>query len=209
MSLTLQGAFEQMPLLAVLRGIYPDEAEPVGEALIEAGFTTLEVTLDSPEPFTSIERLARRFGDSVFVLAGTVLKPDAVSSVAQAGGRAIVAPNLNEAVVRETKRAGLLSMPGVLTPTEAFNALDYGADALKIFPGDAISPAVVKGMKAVLPAGTQICVTGGVTANNLGDFLTAGADAAGIGSALFKHGRPAAEIGAEARRLVEAVRGAR
>jgi 2-dehydro-3-deoxyphosphogalactonate aldolase len=209
MSLTLQAAFAKMPLLAVLRGIHPDEAEPVGEALIAAGFTALEVTLDSPEPFTSIERLAKRFGDDAFILAGTVLKPAAVAAVAQAGGRAIVAPNLSESVVRATKRAGLLSMPGVLTPTEAFNALDYGADALKIFPGDAISPAVVKGMKAVLPQGTQICVTGGITAENIADFLAAGADAVGIGSALFKHGRPASEIGAEARRLVEAVRGAR
>lgn len=209
MSLTLRGAFEKLPLLAVLRGIHPDEAEPVGEALVGAGFTALEVTLDSPDAFTSIERLAKRFGEDAFILAGTVLTPDAVASVARAGGKAIVAPNLNETVVRMTKRAGLLSMPGVLTPSEAFNALSYGADALKIFPGDAISPSVVKGMKAVLPQGTLVCVTGGVTTANIAAFLEAGSDAAGIGSALFKHGRPASEIAAEARRLVEAVRGAR
>jgi len=209
MTLTLQSAFERMPLLAVLRGLHPDEAGPVGEALVAAGLTALEVTLDSPDPFESINQLAGQFGDKAYILAGTVLKAEHVAAVAQAGGRAIVAPNLNEAVVRETKRHGLVSMPGVLTPSEAFNALDYGADALKIFPGDAISPAVVKGMRAVLPEDTPICVTGGVNSGNLAAFLSAGADAVGIGSALFKHGKPSSEIAEDARRLVEAVRSGR
>ncbi len=205
MTLSLQSAFARMPLLAVLRGLRINEAEAVGGALVDAGFRVLEVTLDSPEPCRSIEALAKRFGEEAFIAAGTVLRPAQVAEVAAAGGRAIVAPNFNADVVRATKAAGLVSMPGILTPTEAFNAIDAGADGLKIFPGDAISPAVVKGLRAVLPKDVLLCVTGGVNAANIAAFLAAGASAAGIGSALYQPGKPAGDIAAAARQLVEAV----
>jgi 2-dehydro-3-deoxyphosphogalactonate aldolase len=207
MSLPLRTVFSQMPLLAVLRGIDPGEAEAVGSALVGAGIRALEVTLDSPDPFRSVELLSQRFGGSAFIAAGTVLRAEQVAPAVRAGAQAIVAPNFNARVVEAANAAGVLPMPGVLTPTEAFAALDAGAGALKIFPGDAISPAVMKGLRAVLPKDTLLCVTGGVGAENVAAFLAAGADAAGIGSALYKPGRPPSEIAAEAARLVEAVRG--
>ncbi|ESR24143.1 2-dehydro-3-deoxy-6-phosphogalactonate aldolase [Lutibaculum baratangense] len=207
--ITLDQALARLPLLAVLRGITPEEAEPVGEALAEAGIPILEVPLNSPDPYRSIEILARRFGDDFVVGAGTVLRPEEVARVADAGGTIVVSPNFNAEVVRATKRAGLISVPGIFTPTEAFDALDAGASALKLFPGDAISPKVVGALRAVLPKGTVVMVTGGVGAENLAEFMAAGADGAGIGSALYKPGRPAAEVREIALRLVEAAKAAR
>jgi len=207
--LTLDAAIDQMPLLAILRGITPPEAEPVGRALVEAGIVILEVPLNSPEPYDSIRRLARDFGDRALVGAGTVLRPEEAARVADAGGRLVVSPNFNAEVVAATRRAGLISVPGVFTPSEAFAALDAGADALKLFPGDAISPKVVGALRAVLPAACRLVVTGGVGAANLAAFLAAGVDGVGIGSALYKPGRPAGEVAEEARSLVEAARGPR
>lgn len=197
-------ALGAMPILAVLRGITPDEAVPVGEALLRRGVTIMEVPFNSPEPFKSIRLLAERFAEDAVIGAGTVLRPADVGAVAEAGGQIIVAPNFNPAVVAETKQAGLTSIPGVFTPTEAFAALDAGADVLKIFPGDAIAPKVIGGIRAVLPAGARIVVTGGVDVKNLADFLAAGADGVGIGSALYKPGRSLSEIEAQAESFVNA-----
>ncbi len=151
--MTLDDAIAKLPLIAVLRGITPEEAEPVGEALLGAGFTVMEVPLNSPRPYRSIRIQAENFGSDAIVGAGTVLHAEQVSRVADSGGRIVVSPNLNEEVVRATKRLGLISIPGVFTPSEAFRALDAGADGLKLFPGDGMSPAVVKAMRAVLPEG--------------------------------------------------------
>ena len=201
----LQTWLARMPLLAVLRGITPDEALPVGAALLQHGIGILEVPLNSPEPYRSIRLLADRFGAEALVGAGTVLQPAEAAQVAEAGGRIAVSPNFDAAVVAASRAAGLLSVPGIFTPTEAFAALAAGADALKLFPGDAISPKVVGALRAVLPAGTQIVVTGGVDADNLGAWLSGGADGAGIGSALYKPGKALADVEAYAGRLAAAV----
>ncbi len=197
-------ALQQLPLVAILRGITPAEIDAVGEALVASGYSVLEVPLNSPDPYTSIARLVERFGDQALVGAGTVLQPEEVERVAQAGGQLIVSPNLNESVVQATKRVGLTSVPGVLTPTEAFRALDAGADALKLFPGDAISPKVCKALKAVLPQGTELMVTGGVNAENLASFFQAGADGVGLGNALYAPGKAAEAVRADALRFREA-----
>ncbi|MFC3230720.1 2-dehydro-3-deoxy-6-phosphogalactonate aldolase [Marinibaculum pumilum] len=201
----LQGSLARMPLLAVLRGITPEEAVPVGEVLLRHGIEILEVPLNSPEPYRSIRLLADRFGAAALVGAGTVLQPAEAARVAEAGGRIAVSPNFDPAVVAASRTAGLLSVPGIFTPSEAFAALKAGADALKLFPGDAVSPKVVGALRAVLPAGTRIVVTGGVGTENLADWLSGGADGAGIGSALYKPGKPVAEVEAYARRLSDAV----
>lgn len=200
----LTDALIKMPLVAVLRGMAPDEAIGVGEALLSGGFTIMEVPLNSPDPYTSIASQQEAFGHRAIVGAGTVLQPEEVSRVADAGGTIIVSPNFNEEVVRATKRCGLISVPGVFTPTEAFRALDAGADALKLFPGDGISPAVVKAMRAVLPKDAALLVTGGVTADNIGEWLLGGATGCGIGSALYKSGKSVEAIAADAARFSEA-----
>ncbi len=197
-------ALQQLPLVAILRGITPAEVDAVGDALVSTGFRILEVPLNSPDPYTSIARLAERLGDQALIGAGTVLRPEEVERVAQAGGQLIVSPNLNESVVQATRRLGLTSVPGVFTPTEAFRALDAGAQALKLFPGDAIAPKVCKALKAVLPAGTQLMVTGGVNAENLADFLKAGADGVGLGTALYAPGKAPDAVQADAVRFRQA-----
>jgi len=206
---TLDAALDRLPLLAILRGITPPEALPVGKALVEAGFSILEAPLNSPEPYDTIRQLADAHGESCLIGAGTVLTPEQVQRTADAGGRIVVSPNFNAEVVRATKRLGMISCPGVFTPSEAFAALDAGADCLKIFPGDAIAPKFIKAIRAVLPASARIVVTGGVGAANLAEFMAAGADGAGIGSALYKPGRPASEVGIVAAQLVAAVHAAR
>lgn len=206
--MTLDDALATMPLVAILRGIAPDEAPAVGEALVAAGITIFEVPLNSPEPLVSIARLEERFGERALVGAGTVLRPGQVREVADAGGRIVVSPNFSAAVVEATRAAGLVSVPGVFTPTEAFAALDAGASALKLFPGEAVTPRVVGALRAVLPTGARLLVTGGVGSENIADFLAAGADGAGVGSALYKPGRSAAEVAEAASALVAACRAA-
>lgn len=207
--MTLGDALMKMPCVAILRGMGPAEAPAMGKALVNAGFTIMEVPLNSPEPYRSIEILAEAHGDTAIVGAGTVLRAEEVARVADAGGRIIVSPNFDEEVVRATKRCGLFSMPGVLTPTEAFRALDAGADALKIFPGDLISPKVVGAMRAVLPKDTLVCVTGGVSVANIGEWLAGGSSGVGIGSALYKSGKSAEAVEADAMRFAEAAVAAR
>ncbi|MEM7695996.1 MAG: 2-dehydro-3-deoxy-6-phosphogalactonate aldolase [Pseudomonadota bacterium] len=207
--MTLEDALTAIPIVAVLRGLSPGEAEGVGEALVAAKIPVMEVPLNSPDPFKSIRIQADLFGKAAMVGAGTVLKAEDVARVADAGGRIVVSPNFNAEVVRATKRCGLISVPGVFTPSEAFDALDAGADALKLFPGDGISPKVVKAMRAVLPEGTKLVVTGGVDAQNLGDWLAGGADGVGIGSSLYKPGKALADVAAAAHTFADAARAAR
>lgn len=196
----------EMPLMAILRGLVPAEAVAVAAALIEAGFRIIEVPLNSPEPFLSIARIVAAHGDDALIGAGTVLDPAAVERVADAGGRLIVMPHCDARVVRAAKSAGLTVAPGVMTPTEAFAALDLGADALKLFPAEILPPATVKAFRAVLPPTTRILAVGGVDTGNISAYWQAGAAGFGIGSALFKPGKTVAEIAAAARAFVDAAR---
>jgi 2-dehydro-3-deoxyphosphogalactonate aldolase len=188
-------------LIAILRGVTPDEVLPLGAALRAGGITTIEVPLNSPQPFDSIERLARAFGADALVGAGTVLAPDDVDRVADAGGRLVLAPNFDAAVIARAKARGLLTMPGVATPTEAFAALAAGADLLKLFPGEMLGPPVFKAWRSVLPPATRLFAVGGVGLHNLAPYKAAGAAGAGIGSALYSPGVAAGELERRAREL--------
>jgi 2-dehydro-3-deoxyphosphogalactonate aldolase len=188
MSLALRPWLERCPLVAILRGLHPDEAVAMGEAIVGNGIPVLEVPLNSPEPVESIRRLAAHFGDNALVGAGTVIDPADVARIAEAGGRLIVTPHADPAVTREAKRLGLLAVPGFFTPTEAFALLAAGADGLKLFPAEAASPAVLKALLAVLPKGTPVLPVGGIGAHNMQPWRDAGASGFGIASALFKAG---------------------
>lgn len=193
-----------LPLIGILRGITPDEVVDVGEALLAAGLDRLEVPLNSPEPLESIRRLVEALGDRAAVGAGTVLTPEQVRDVHAAGGRLIVSPNCRPAVIEETRRLGMASYPGIVTPSEAFDALDAGATALKLFPAVQVGIEGMKAVRAVLPAGTELYAVGGIGVDNFAQWRTAGVDGAGLGSALYKPGLSADEVGERARKLVEA-----
>lgn len=195
---------EPLPLVAILRGLTPDESVDIGHALVGAGFRMLEVPLNSPRPFESIRRLVDALGDNHLVGAGTVLDPAKVKDVADAGGRLVVMPHADVAVIRAAKRAGLYCVPGVATPTEAFAALAAGADALKLFPAEQASPAVLKAWRAVLPAGTDVLPVGGISPDNMAPWLAAGATGFGIGSSLYAPGRPAGDVAVRAREFADA-----
>lgn len=204
----LHARLDQCPLIAIIRGVRPEEAEAVGAAIVEAGIRIVEVPLNSPDPLDSIERLARSLGDEALLGAGTVLDTDQVARVRDAGGRIIVSPGTNREVIAATASAGLVSTPGYFTPSEAFEALAAGAHGLKLFPAEAASPAVIKAQKAVLPPDIPVLVVGGITLGNMKPWTDAGADGFGLGSALYKPGLSAEETGRNARAFVEAVRGA-
>ncbi len=193
-----------LPLIAILRGITPDEAVPVGLALAEAGFRIIEVPLNSPQPLRSIELLARALGSRCLVGAGTVMSAAQVVAVEQAGGRLIVMPHGDPAVIRAAKSQGLLCAPGVATPTEGFAALAAGADALKLFPAELLSPPVLKALRAVFPGDTLFLPVGGITPQNLAAYAAAGASGFGLGSALYKPGLAIGQVQANARAFVEA-----
>jgi 2-dehydro-3-deoxyphosphogalactonate aldolase len=182
-------SLDTMPLVAILRGLEPTEAVAVGEAICDAGFRCLEVPLNSPNPLESIARLRRALGDRALVGAGTVLSTEAVKAVAEAGGQLVVSPNTDPAVIQATKAGGMLSFPGFCTPTEAFRALDAGADALKLFPAGMVGMAGMQAMMAVLPKATRVYAVGGVDIDNLADWRLSGAAGFGIGSSLFKPGQ--------------------
>jgi 2-dehydro-3-deoxyphosphogalactonate aldolase len=179
---------DPLPLIAVLRGITPEEIPAVGAALVAHGFGILEVTLNSPRPFESIAALAATFGERCLVGAGTVTAVGEVAQVKAAGGRLIVMPHADTAVVREAKRQGLVCVPGVATPTEAFAALEAGADGLKMFPADQLSPSALKAWRAVLPPATLVFPVGGIRPDNMGPYWSAGADGFGTGSNLYQPG---------------------
>lgn len=205
MSLDFDTAFARCPLVAILRGVRPDEIDAIGDGLVEAGFTLIEVPLNSPDPLDSIARLAKRLDGRAVVGAGTVLRVSQVDDVRAAGGRIIVSPNANPAVIAAAAAAGLASLPGIATPTEAFAALDAGATALKLFPAEAANPGVLKAMRAVLPRDVRMLPVGGIAPNTMALWLAAGADGFGLGSALYTIGRSADEVAARARDFIAAL----
>lgn len=187
-----------LPLIAILRGLRPDEAIAVGQSLYAAGLRCIEVPLNSPDPLTSIERLRQALPDDCLLGAGTVMQPEQVATVKAAGGRLIVMPHGDPAVIRAAKAAGLYCTPGVATPTEGFAALAAGADALKLFPAEQLGPAVLKAWRAVFPASVLFIPVGGITPDNLSAYWHAGAAGFGLGSALYQAGLSAAAVGQRA-----------
>lgn len=190
-------ALSALPLIAILRGLTPAEALPIGQALVSAGWALIEVPLNSPQPLDSIAAMVSAFPQAM-VGAGTVLTPNDVRNVHAAGGQLIVSPNFNPAVVREAVRLGLACLPGVMTATEAYAALDAGAAGLKVFPAEMATPVVIKALRAVLPASTVVMPVGGITPESMAAYLNAGANGFGIGSALYKPGMGADAVTANA-----------
>jgi len=197
----LAGWLGRCPLVAILRGLTPEDAVPVGETLVGAGVLVVEVPLNSPRPMESIARLASRFGDSALIGAGTVMTEAQVAEVADAGGKLLVTPHADPSLVRAAKARGMLAAPGFFTPAEAFALLAAGADALKLFPAEAASPAVVKALLAVLPPGTALLPVGGMSAETVGPWRAAGAAGFGIGGSLYRPGDKPEVVGERARAL--------
>lgn len=194
----------QLPLIAILRGITPQEIIPVGRALHEAGFRLIEIPLNSPQALESIEVLAADLGSDCLVGAGTVLDVAQVQAVAAAGGRLIVSPNMNPEVIRATRAGGMVSAPGVATPSEGFAALEAGAQMLKLFPAEQCGPAVVKAWRAVFPQDCRLVPVGGITPDNMATFIDAGAAGFGLGSALYRPGQDCADVAHNAAAFVAA-----
>lgn len=195
---------QQLPLIAILRGVTPQEIVPVGLALYEAGFRAIEIPLNSPEPLHSISLLAAELGDRALIGAGTVLSVQQVEEVAQAGGRLIVSPNCNAQVIQASRKLGLFSAPGVATPSEGFAALEAGAHVLKLFPAEQFSPQIVKAWRAVFARDIALLPVGGITPTNMAPYMDAGASGFGLGSALYKPGMGAAEVARNAAAFVSA-----
>ncbi len=195
-----------MPIVAILRGVTPDEVEAVVDALIAAGVTLIEVPLNSPDPFRSIEVMAKRYAGQAVIGAGTVLNTADVQRCHDAGAQLIVSPNMRPDVIKASVAAGMLSAPGCLTPTDAFAALDAGAHAVKLFPGELVTPAVVKAMRAVLPKQATVLVVGGVSTSNAQAFRDAGANGFGVGGSIYRAGTSAAEAGRNAAAFVKMLR---
>jgi 2-dehydro-3-deoxyphosphogalactonate aldolase len=193
------------PLIAILRGVKPEEAIAIGAALERQGIAIVEVPLNSPRPLESIALLAREFGERLLIGAGTVMSVAQVAEIAAAGGKLIVTPHADAAIVRAAKESGLLAIPGFFTPAEAFAMLAAGADALKLFPSEAASPAVLRALRAVLPGGTAVLPVGGIDASNMAAWRAAGAAGFGIGSAIYKPGDSPETVGAKAHALVAAL----
>ncbi|WP_086617183.1 2-dehydro-3-deoxy-6-phosphogalactonate aldolase [Erythrobacter tepidarius] len=206
MTHTIEG---RLPLAAILRGLEPERAVAVGEALVEAGFDIIEVPLNSPDPLASIAVLVEALGTRALVGAGTVLAEAEVDALAAIGAGLVVSPNCNPAVIRRSVGHGMVSLPGCFTPTEMFAAIEAGASGLKLFPAEAASPAVIRAVRAVLPPQVPLLAVGGIAPDNMGDFLAAGADGFGIGGALFRPSKPLAEIATDARAIVAAFKAAR
>lgn len=204
--MSLRRHLAAMPLVAILRGLKPEEAPDALAALVKAGFRIIEVPLNSPQPFETIAYLSDRAGGDLLIGAGTVLTVEEARAAAQAGARLMVAPNCDSAVIAAAKAHGMTVLPGVATPSEAFAALKAGADGLKLFPGELLPPAVIRAWRAVLPAGTLLLPVGGVTLANMADYVAASADGFGIGGALYKPGMAASELEERARAFVKRCR---
>ena len=199
-------SFESLPLIAILRGLHPDKAVAVADILVEAGFRLIEVPLNSPSPLSSIEAIARRHGQRAMIGAGTVLTETQVDDVVGAGGRLVVSPNLSPAVGARTLAHDACWCPGVMTPSEAFHALDLGATALKFFPAELVSPKAIAAMRAVLPTHAPVLAVGGITPETMLPYLEAGTNGFGLGSALFKPDYPLSDIAQRAQAFVTAFR---
>jgi 2-dehydro-3-deoxyphosphogalactonate aldolase len=198
-------AFAKCPLIAILRGVRALEVEAIGEALVDAGFTLIEVPLNSPDPLDSVARLARRFEGRAVIGAGTVLRVADVAAVRAAGGTMIISPNANPDVIGTSAAAGLVSLPGAATPTEAFAALEAGANAIKLFPAEAASPKVLGAIRAVLPKHARVLPVGGIAPDNMQPWRDAGAAGFGLGSALYRPGFTAEDVHARATAFIRAV----
>lgn len=202
--------FNEMPLVAILRGIKPQDATKVAKTLINTGFKLIEIPLNSPvNPLDSIQKMVEKDGDNCLFGAGTVIEINSIESIQKAGGKLIISPNFNEAIVRETKRRNLISIPGVATPTEALAALEAGADALKLFPGELVTPQVLKAIKVVLPAETLLLPVGGVNSSNMAEYMEKGASGFGCGSNLYSPGSTIEQIADKGRLLVDTINGIR
>jgi 2-dehydro-3-deoxyphosphogalactonate aldolase len=193
---------DQCPLIAIVRGMTPDAAEAIGDAVYEGGIRIIEVPLNSPDPLVSIEKLARRFGDRMLVGAGTVLDPADVAPVQKAGGRIVVSPDTNIEVIAASAAADLVASPGYFTPSEAFSAIRAGATALKLFPAEGATPALLKAHLAVIPKDMPMIIVGGIKPDNMHPWIEAGATGFGLGSGLYKPGQTAAETADKARAYV-------
>ncbi|HYD18532.1 MAG TPA: 2-dehydro-3-deoxy-6-phosphogalactonate aldolase [Patescibacteria group bacterium] len=206
MPATADQYFSQNRLIAILRGLTPDEALPVGEAIVNAGWRCLEVPLNSPDPFESISRLVKRFGDQALIGAGTVLTAEDVEKVAKTGAKLIVAPNTDAEVVKAALAHDMVMMPGVYTATEAFNAIKLGSKYLKVFPADSLGPNYIKALKSVLPKHIQVIPTGGIAVDTVAAFHAAGCHAFGVGSSLYKPGVTVDEVKKRAETLTAATK---
>ena len=196
-------ALNKLPLVGILRGIKPEEAEAIGQGLYETGFRLIEVPLNSPDPFASIAAIRRCLPGDALVGAGTVLRVDDVALLKASGGEVVFMPHADSAVIHAAKAAGLLCIPGVATPTEAFSALAAGADGLKLFPGEMVTPQVVKAIRAVLPKDTLLLPFGGITTDTMKPYVDAGARAFGLGSSLYKPGMSCAQVVERAKAFVD------
>jgi len=202
----LERSLQELPLVAILRGVEPDEVLDITQVLFNTGFRCIEVPLNSPDPLESIRRLAEDFGEQVLVGAGTVLDAGSVDAVAEAGGALIVTPHFDATLVQRATARGLCCVPGVATPSEAFAALAAGAHALKMFPAEMLPPPVVKAWTAVLPDGVRLLPVGGITPQRMASYLAAGAGGFGLGSALYKPGMGPADVASSAQEFRAALR---
>lgn len=204
----LEAALSECPIVAILRGLQPEEAVEIGKALYEAGIRIMEVPLNSPQPLESISNMAKAFGGRAIIGAGTVLSADQVDAVANVGGEIIVSPNTDQDVIRQSLKLGLAPMPGVFTATEAFAAIKAGATRLKLFPADTAGPSHLKALKAVLPVEVHVLAVGGISAANCFDWMVAGAAGVGCGSTIYKPGDSPEIVHAKASALVRAIKAA-
>jgi 2-dehydro-3-deoxyphosphogalactonate aldolase len=204
-SQTLAKAMQQLPLIAILRGLTPLEAPAMGQALVDSGFAIIEVPFNSPEALQSIKALTSLFPQTL-IGAGTVLNPQQVMDIHAVGARLVVSPNFNAAVVCKALALGMVVLPGVATPSEAFAALEAGAHGLKLFPAEMISPSVVKALRAVLPPSTALLPVGGITPHNMASYRSAGASGFGLGSDLYAPGRNVQDVRVRAMEFVQALR---
>ena len=202
----LTAAMADIPLIAILRGIKPDEVLEIGQVIYNAGIKVIEIPLNSPEPYKSIEILQQALGDVAVIGAGTVTSVEQVENIHAVGGRLIVSPNTNIAVIKRSKQLGLYSAPGFYTPSEAFTAIEAGADALKMFPADTLGTAGLKAIKVVLPPDMLILPVGGVNVGNMKDFMAVGASGFGLGSGLYKAGMTAEQVSLNTQAYIKALK---